>query len=486
VNGLLEPGAARAAGVTDDRAVMQAMLDVEVAWVRVQRRLGLVTDDVVAAVTQEAVADNHDITAIAEQAEAGGNPVIPMLASLRERLHHHQAAGALDRSRAVGTTTDVATTDAAGAVHRGLTSQDVVDTALMLVTSRALLRLAQHLHGAADAAARLAAEHRDTVQIARTLAQPALPTTFGLKAAGWLGALDDVIEEVAAVRRSVPVQCGGAAGTLAAIEALAPGRSAEAAALLAEELGLVDLGRPWHTDRASVTRVGDCLVRAADAIGKVASDTVTLSRTEIAEVHEPIHEGRGGSSSLPQKRNPVLSVLIRSVAIEAPHLGAILHSAAGLAVDERPDGAWHAAWGPLLRLLRRVPVAAAQTEELLAGLVVDPGRMRHNVDAVGPALVSERLLREIASLPNGASALNSLRPALVGGAKARHLTPLLRAYLTQDVLSDEAITDLLEPANYLGAAGSLVDRAVARHRAMTREHVDDRGADRAADDGSPA
>jgi 3-carboxy-cis,cis-muconate cycloisomerase len=440
VSGLLEPGAPRAAGLTDDRAVLQAMLDVESAWVRVQRQLGLVDDDVVAVVADACDAAGHDVEGIGTAAEGGGNPVIPMLASLRERVG-----------------------DAAAAVHRGLTSQDVVDSALMLLVARAAEQLSQHLADAADAAARLAVEHRDTVQVARTLAQPALPTTFGLKAAGWLGALDDVADELAGLRRTLPVQCGGAAGTLAAVEALVPGRSAEAAGLLADELGLADPGRPWHTDRGPMTRVGDCLVRAADAMGKVAVDVVTLSRAEIAEVHEPSDDGRGGSSTLPQKRNPVLSVLVRSVAIEAPHLGATLHSAAGLAVDERPDGAWHAEWGALLRLLRRVVVAASQTRELLTGLEVDADAMRRNADAVGPALVAERLLREVARLPGGASAVSALRPALVGGARAKHLMPILRAYLPEQVLSDDAVADLLDPARYVGAAGDLVDRAVARH-----------------------
>ncbi len=464
MSGLLEPGAPRAAGLTDDRAVLQAMLDVEAAWVRVQRRLGLVTDEVVAAVAQACVADDHDAVQIGAEAEGGGNPVIPMLGSLRERVRG-LSGRPHDHADAVVAATDAAATDAVAAIHRGLTSQDVVDTAVMLLVARAGEALEQHLRGAADAAARLAVEHRDTVQVARTLAQPALPTTFGLKAAGWLGALDDATDELAGVRRGLPVQCGGAAGTLAAVEALAPGRSAQAAAMLAEELGLTDPGRPWHTDRGPMTRVGDCLVRAADAMGKVATDVVTLSRAEIAEVREPSGDGRGVSSTLPQKRNPVLSVLVRAVAIEAPHLGATLHSAAGLAVDERPDGSWHAEWGALLRLLRRVVVAAAQTREVLDGLVVDATAMRRNVDAVGPALVAEHLLREVARLPGGASAVSALRPALVGGARARHLTPLLRAYLPDGVLPDDAIADLLEPAHYLGAAGELVDRAVARHHA---------------------
>jgi len=474
VNALLEPGATRAAGVTDDHAVLQAMLDVEVAWLRVQRHLGLVDDAVVAAVSAAASADDHDAAAIAAQAEGGGNPVIPMLDSLRERVRETDQ-GQL-RSEAV------AASETAAAIHRGLTSQDVVDTALMLLVARAGDSLSHRLRGAADAVARLAAEHRNTVQVARTLAQPALPTTFGLKAAGWLGALDDVVAELASTRAALPVQCGGAAGTRAAIESLVPGRSAEAVALLAAELGLADLGRPWHTDRGPVTRVGDCLVRAAEAMGKVATDVVTLSRAEIGEVREPAADGRGASSTLPQKRNPVLSVLVRAVAIEAPHLGATLHSAAGLAVDERPDGAWHAEWGALLRLLRRVVVAAAQTEEVLAGLVVDAAAMRRNADAVGPALVSERLLREVALLPEGPAAVGALRPALVTGATATQLTPIVRAHLPEHVLSDDALADLLDPTRYLGAAGDLVDRAVARHHAVTGQLT----ADHAIDAGSPS
>ncbi|GAB3878575.1 lyase family protein [Terrabacter terrigena] len=477
MSALLEPGAPRAAGLTDDRAVLQAMLDVEAAWVRVQRRLGVVTDAVVDVVAAACVAGEHDAEQIGAQAEGGGNPVIPMLASLRERVRV-QSGPRHDHSDVVVGATDSASSDAAAAIHRGLTSQDVVDTAVMLLVARAGKELSEQLQGAADAAARLAVEHRDTVQVARTLGQPALPTTFGLKAAGWLGALDDVIDELARVRRALPVQCGGAAGTLAAVDALVPGRSAQAAALLADELRLTDPGRPWHTDRGPMTRVGDCLVRAADAMGKVATDVVTLSRAEIAEVHEPSGDGRGGSSTLPQKRNPVLSVLVRGVAIEAPHLGATLHSAAGLAVDERPDGAWHAEWGAVLRLLRRVVVAASQTRELLSGLEVDADAMRRNVDAVGPALVAERLLREVARLPEGESAVTALRPALVGGARAKHLIPLLRAHLPEQVLPDAAIADLLDPTHYLGAAADLVDRAVDHHRGRgdTHAHVStDRG-----------
>jgi 3-carboxy-cis,cis-muconate cycloisomerase len=444
---LLSPGSARWPHLADDLAVFQAMLDVEVGWVRVQARLGVVDEEVVAAVAAHGDATDFDLAPVDAAVEAGGNPVIPMLAALRS---------------AVGSETR-----AAAAVHRGLTSQDVLDSALMLLAHRSLDIVADRLRAAADAAAGLADTHRGTLLVARTLSQPALPTTFGAKCAGWLAALDEVRAEVAAVARNLPVQCGGAAGTLAAIEQVAPGRSLEAADLLAEELGLASLGRPWHTDRTPVTRLGDALVRTADVLGKIAGDVVLMSRPELGELSEPVGEGRGGSSTLPQKRNPVLSILTRSAAIEAPHLAAALHSAAALASDERPDGAWHAEWRPLAGLLAGVPVAAAQLADVLGGLEVHADAMLRNVEAAGPALVAERLLRVVPTLPGGPELAPKLRTALRSGAGRGEVQALLRSTLSRDGEPDEVadarIDDLLSPAAYLGVADALVDRALERH-----------------------
>lgn len=444
---LLSPGSTRWPHLIDDAAVFQAMLDVEVGWLRVQARLGLVTEDDVAAVLAHADATDFDLAPVDAAVEAGGNPVIPMLAALRS---------------SIGTDTP-----AAAAVHRGLTSQDVLDSALMLLAHRSLEIVIDRLGAAAHATARLADTHRDTLLVARTLSQPALPTTFGAKAAGWLTALDGARAEASAAARGLPVQCGGAAGTLAAIDALAPGRALEAADLLAEELGLAPAGRPWHTDRGPVTRLGDVLVRTADALGKIAGDIVLMSRPELGELSEPAAEGRGGSSTLPQKRNPVLSILVRSAAIVAPHLGAALHSAAALAADERPDGAWHAEWRPLAGLLGSVPVAAAQLAVVLDGLEVHADAMRRNVDAAGPALVAERLLRVVPTLPDGDELGPKLRSALRAGAGRDEVWALLRTALPTDAapdgVPDAAIDDLLSPAAYLGVADALVDRALEGH-----------------------
>jgi 3-carboxy-cis,cis-muconate cycloisomerase len=444
---LLDPGAWRTASLTDDDALLQALLDVEIAWVRVQRSLGLVDDAVVRAVTDAGSATGFDAATIARRGEAAGNPVLPLLTDLRSAVAERSA-------------------DAAAALHRGLTSQDVLDSALMLMASRVLGALRDTLVAAADALARIADEHRGTLIVGRTLGQSALPTTFGLKAAGWLGAITDAAIEVAVVAASLPVQCGGAVGTLAAIEVLAPGEALRAASLLADELGLASPGRPWHTDRSAVTRCGDVLVRAADAMGKIAADVVLLSRPELGELSEPAAAGRGASSTLPQKRNPVLSVLIRSVSLEAPHLGALLHTAAALAVDERADGAWHAEWSALVRLLARVSAAGSQLAELLAGLGIDPGAMRRNIDAAGPALVSERLLTALAGLPAASGVSDDLLSLLRKGASTSQVRDLLRSAVPVRSLPDVELDRLLDPSGYLGANDALIDRALEHHRAL--------------------
>lgn len=446
---MLSPGSHRLPDLASDRAVLGAMVEVEIAWVRTQERLGLVTREVGDKVSAAGTTTGGAIDEIARDAEAGGNPVIPVVNALR---------------RAVG-----ATPGAAAAVHRGLTSQDVVDSALMLLAHRALGATLEHLGRAGDAAAAHARGHRHTVMTARTLGQPALPTTFGAKAAGWLGAIDDAIDELRTVRSSLPAQCGGAAGTLSLVEALAPGRALDAVEVFADEVGLVP-ARPWHTDRSPCTRLADALARTADALAKVAGDVILLSRPEIGEVSEPAATGRGGSSTLPQKRNPVLSVLVRAVGIEAPHLAATLHSAAALAADERPDGAWHAEWGAVTRLLSRVPVAAAQLADVLSGLEVHPDAMSRNVRAAGPALVAERILHVLPSLPGGEALVPDVREALRRGESGGAVRALLDEGLNGRAPEGQALgarlDDLLDPAAYVGVADTLVERALERHASL--------------------
>jgi 3-carboxy-cis,cis-muconate cycloisomerase len=239
--------------------------------------------------------------------------------------------------------------------------------------------------------------------VGRTLTQHAVPTTFGAVAAGWLDGILDAADLIVDARALLPVQLGGAVGTLAASTELAslrglddaPFVAAEVVTITAEALGLREL-RPWHTSRGPVTRTADALVSCTDAWGHVATDVATLSRTEIAELAEPAAEGRGGSSTMPHKHNPILSVLIRRTAVAAPALASTLHLTSATAGDQRPDGAWHAEWSTLHTLGRRTVVAASQTTELLQGLDVDAERMSATLDHSADDVLAER--RVIAEL----------------------------------------------------------------------------------------
>lgn len=357
---LFWPGDERAGELMSESALLHAMVSVESAWLAALREYGIAEVDEHAA-DLDGLLESGDAATIASEAEPGGNPVIPLLSLLRERLP--QAA--------------------ARWLHRGLTSQDVLDTGLLLCLRAVLERLGTELAAQRESLVRLVEEHRGTLLTGRTLTQPAVPITFGLKAAGWLTCVLDAEEEHAGI--VLPGQFGGAAGTLAAPAELArlsgsPEPASTARGLAehaATRLGLRP-STPWHTSRAPITRLGDALVRCTDAFGRIAGDVLTMVRPELGELAEPSAEGRGGSSAMPHKQNPVLSVLIRRAALAAPNNAAQLHLAAAEARDERPDGAWHLEWASLRTLARHTVTAAAQTTELLRGLRVDPERMRAN------------------------------------------------------------------------------------------------------------
>ena len=366
-DGLLSPGSHRAAGCVDDVALVGVLLQVEVAWVRALAAVGAVDPEHAERVAAVAADWEADVVRLADDSEAAGNAVVPLVRGLRD---------------AVGG-------PAAEVVHRGLTSQDVLDTGLVLLSRDALSRVREDLAATARSLAVLAEDHRGTVMVGRTLTQHAVPVTFGLKVAQWLAGVLDAADQVEATLARLPVQCGGAAGTLALVGDLTPDPVAAARAF-ADELALTWPGAPWHTNRSAVTRIGSALVGSCDALGVMASDVALLSRPEIAEVREGAEPGRGGSSTMPHKRNPVLSVLVRSAALQAPLLGAQLHLAAAQAVDERPDGAWHAEWPALRRLLELTVTSASQSAELAAGLEVDTEAMRSHAEGAADALLAER------------------------------------------------------------------------------------------------
>jgi 3-carboxy-cis,cis-muconate cycloisomerase len=361
---LLWPGDHRAGGHMTDQALLQSMVAVESAWLGALAAAGLAPTECVGADLSNLLG-HDDCEPLAVGAEDGGNPVIGLVGLLRRR-----AAPAI-----------------APWIHRGLTSQDVLDTSLMLGVRAAVDHLISLLEEQISTLSALAATHRATPMVARTLTQQAAPTTFGAKAAGWLNGVVDAFEGLDAL--VTPIQLGGATGTWAATTELATllteaADPAEVSDRLvrsaATALGL-QVRLPWHTTRMPVTAAADAFVGCTDSWGRIASDIVTLVRPEIAELSEPATGTRGGSSSMPHKRNPVLSILIRRAALSAPQLAATLHSAAALANDERPDGAWHAEWDTLRTLARRTLVAGSQCGELLAGLQVHTARMAENLSA---------------------------------------------------------------------------------------------------------
>jgi 3-carboxy-cis,cis-muconate cycloisomerase len=425
-DGVLARGEVRAE--VSDRAWLQAMLDVEAALGRACASVGLVPAEQADAIAARCRAESYDVAALGAAAAASGNPVVPLVAALRQ---------------AVGE-------PAASAVHLGATSQDVLDTAAMLVTRRALGPLLADLRAAAGAAARLAVEHRDTLMVGRTLLQPALPITFGLKAAGWLSGLDAATGRLAALRRTgLAVQYGGAAGTLAALGDAGPA----VLAALAADLDLPEPALPWHTDRARIGDLAGALGVAAGVAGKVARDVVLLAQAEVAEVTDSAD--RGGSSTLPHKRNPIAAVAVLAAAAAAPGLVSTL-LAAMVQEHERAAGGWQAEWGPLSDLLRGTGSAAAWLRDCLAHLRVHPDAMRSTVDGIGPDLVAERLAGVLAGQLGKAAANAAVRRAARSGGY-------------DDLVATLGDEQLLDPAGYLGSAGVFVDRALHAHRLFTTE-----------------
>ena len=461
--GLLAPtwaGTPVAAEVTDE-AWLQAMLDVEVALTRAQYAVGLTPAAALRTITAAARTDRLDLVALAHAARAAANPVVALVTAFTEVVAAQDA-------------------EAAEYVHRGSTSQDILDSATMLIAHRALGLIAADLERTCAALAALADTHRHTVLAGRTLTQHAVPTTFGLKAAGWLHLAADALTRVRSVASALPAQLGGAAGTLAAYREYAAldrareGGSGVVGAVgeggvellgpFAQALGLAEPVLPWHTVRTPIAELGAVLQLVTGALGKFALDVQTLSRTEIGEVSEPAAKGRGASSAMPQKRNPVLAALIVAAARQVPAHALVLAQCM-LAEDERPAGAWQAEWQPLREVLRLAGGAAHTAAELAEGLVIHPKRMLANLELTRGAIVTERLMVVLTPLLGKARAKELLSAAsaeaagtgrTIGEVLGSH--PELSARFTPAQLSE-----LLDPTRYTGAAHALVDRTLRRY-----------------------
>ncbi len=467
-----------------DTAWLQAMLDAEAGLARALERAGLAPAGSGEAVTAAAKADNFDPNELGELAALTGNPVPGLARALARRVPQ----------------------TAVSAVHRGATSQDILDTAAMLMAKRAIDVMLADLAQAAEAAAGLAEAHRASIMIGRTLLQQAVPVTFGLVAAGWLTSVDEAREGLAAVRsRRLAVQFGGAAGTLASLGEVGP----QVAALLATELGLALPVLPWHTDRLRIIDLGVALARVAAALGKIARDVTLLAQAEVGEISEssarsagPAGGGpsaargadqrgadqrgadqrgpdpqspaasprRGGSSAMPHKHNPVASIAILGCTRQVPGLLGIL---VGNSEHElqRAAGAWHAEWEPLAALLRLTGSASSWAAELLPGLVVDASRMAANLAATKGLPLAEHVSSLLAGVLGGAQAHD-----LVAEAGARAVgaglplsdvllaVPKLEERLSAAGITAEQIDSALEPAGYLGATDAFITAALEAHR----------------------
>jgi len=445
-----------------DTAWLQAMLDAEAALARALERAGMAPAGSGEAVTVTAQAANFDPNALGELAALTGNPVPGLARELARRVPQ----------------------TAVSAVHRGATSQDIIDTAAMLLARRAIEVILADLAAAADAAAGLAADHRATIMIGRTLLQQAVPVTFGLVAAGWLTSVDEARDGLAGVSaRRLAVQFGGAAGTLASLGE----HGGRVAALLAEELSLALPVLPWHTDRLRIIDLGAGLARTAAALGKIARDVTLLAQSEIGEVSEgpsgprgvqgtrpsPQPPRRGGSSAMPNKHNPVASVAILGCTKQVPGLLATL-VAAGEQEHQRAAGAWHAEWEPLTALLRLTGSASSWAAELLPGLTVDGSRMAANLAATKGLPLAEHVTSLLTGVLGATQAHDLVAEAgeraVSAGLPLRDVllsVPKLEERLASAGIMAEQIDSALEPAGYLGVTDALITAALKAHETLT-------------------
>ena len=493
---------------TGDVAWLQAMLDAEAGLARALERAGLAPAGSGQAVTTAAQAGHFRVDELGELAGLTGNPV-PGLARALARMVPQPASRA---------------------VHQGAASQDILDTAAMLVARRVSAVVLADLATAAEAAAALAAEHRSAIMIGRTMLRHAVPVTFGLVAAGWLTALDEAAGGLAAVSSTrLAVQFGGAAGTVASLGDDGP----RVAALLAEELGLAAPVLPWHTDRLRIIDLAAALARVTAVLGKIARDVTLLAQSEVGEVSEgggprgalagPAPQGgpaapaapggsvppggtvpsggtmpsggtataaalsaqngsaghgpaasprRGGSSAMPHKHNPVAAVAILGCTRQVPGLLATLVACAEQE-HQRAAGAWHAEWEPLSALLRLTASAAGWAAEMLPGLVVDAPRMAANLAATKDLPLAEHVTSLLAGVLGGAQAhdlvAEAARRAVSAGLPLRDVllaVPKLEGRLASVGITAEQIESALEPAGYLGATDAFITAALRAHAAL--------------------
>lgn len=432
----------------DERACVQGMLDFEAALARAQARVGLIPSAAGAAIANACHAPRYDFVQLARAAASAGNAAIPLIAAL-------------------GAQVQASDPDAARFVHLGATSQDAIDTGLVLQLKGALALVDAQLARAGAALSSLCTAHRATPMVARTWLQHAVPTTFGLKVAGWLDALCRDRERLQALRgRVLCVQLGGAAGTLASLGS----HALPVAAMLADELGLSLPALPWHAQRDRIAETGSVLGLLAGTLGKIARDASLMMQSEVAELAEPSAPGRGGSSSMPHKRNPVGCAVVLAASLRAPGLVSTL-LAAQVQEHERALGPWHAEWETLPALFRLVDGALHAFLPVLEGLHVDTARMAKNLASGGgqafaeaaSALLAPRIGRMDAQRIVG----EAVRDAEREGIELR--AALLAHPELCTVVADEDLAPAFALDATLENAAQLIERVLARARACGSE-----------------
>jgi 3-carboxy-cis,cis-muconate cycloisomerase len=428
-----------------ERTCLQGILSFESALAKAEAHTGVIPASAVQAISQQCKAPLFDLDALARAAKSSGNIAIPIVKALTALVAKNNA-------------------DAARYVHWGATSQDVIDTGLILQLRGALTCVAGDLDTLAKGLAELAATHRSTVMVGRTWMQQALPTTFGAKVAGWIDAIDRHRERLHETqRRCLVLQFGGAVGTLAALN-----ENADAVAKsLSEELKLSLPEIPWHSHRDRVAEVATTLGLLVGTLGKIAKDISLLAQTEIAEVFEPSESGRGGSSTMPHKRNPVACAAVLSAAIRVPGLvGTML--AAMPQEHERGLGGWHAEWETLPEIVSLAGGAVHTMAEIAPRLEVDAERMRRNLDATRGLIFAEAISMALAQ-KIGKTNAHQLMEAACDSARTNgtHLSDVIRSDATMtEHFSVAEIDGLFDARKYLGQAEEFVDRVVAASKSI--------------------
>jgi 3-carboxy-cis,cis-muconate cycloisomerase len=419
-----------------DRARLQGMLDFEAALANAEAHAGIITARVAPIIAAKCRAEFFDLNALARATAIAGNPAIPLVKQLTELV------GKDDK-------------EAMRFVHWGATSQDAIDTGLILQLREALNRVDAELDRLSGGVAKIAQNHRGTLVAGRTWMQQALPTTFGLKAAGWLDAIDRHRSRLADVqRRSVVLQFGGAVGTLAALG----NRGNEVAAALGRELALPVPEISWHAHRDRIAEVAAMFGLIAGTLGKIARDIALETQTEVAEVFEPSGPGRGGSSTMPHKRNPVTAAVVLAAAIRVPGLVSTVLSAM-TQEHERGLGGWHAEWETVPEIICLTGGALHHLTDTMTGLEIDTAKMRDNLDITHGLIFAEAVQMALAPAV-GRQAAHEIVEAASNRARAEHRE--LRDVLAKDPavakhLSAQELDKLFDPQQYLGEADRLIE-----------------------------